>query len=141
MKILMIFHASPCPPELGPARRHYHLLRELLKRHEVSVLSFGTTSQREAFAREFGDSCRQVRFVQNRLPFLIDALVRLTSTLAGRSTLRHGYTRRLQRELETLTLTERFDLIICSIPFLGHYRFPAGIPVISDTHKIGRAHV
>ena len=42
MKILMAFHAPPYPPDIGPSRRHYHVLAETLKRHDVTVLSLGT---------------------------------------------------------------------------------------------------
>ena len=44
MRVLMMFHAPPYPPDLGPSRRHYHVLVEMLKRHDVSVLSFGFLS-------------------------------------------------------------------------------------------------
>jgi glycosyltransferase involved in cell wall biosynthesis len=136
MNILMIFHASPCPPEFGPARRHFHMLRELLKRHEISVLSFGAPEQREAFLEQFGGACREAVFVDNRLPRAIDAMLRVARSLAGRSALRHGFTRMLQRELDRLAERNAFDLIICSIPFLAHYRLPSNVPVISDTHNV-----
>jgi glycosyltransferase involved in cell wall biosynthesis len=136
MKILMIFHASPCPPELGPARRHFHMLRELVKRHDVSVVSFGAPEHRQAFLRQFGGICPEPAFVDNRLPSLADAIVRVACTLAGRSALVHGFTPKLQRELDRLAAKERFDLVICSTPFLTRYRLPAGVPAISDTHNV-----
>ena len=37
MRILMAFHAPPYPPDIGPSRRHYHVLAETLKRHDVTV--------------------------------------------------------------------------------------------------------
>src|SRR2546425_6680930 len=124
MKILIIFHAAPYPPELGPARRHYYLLRELLKQHEVSVLSFGTPEHHRLFLRHFGNRCRHVHFVNNTVPCLIRAGVRLMYVLRGRSVLRLGYTRKLQRSLDRLMAEAEFDLIICSWPFLAYYRLP-----------------
>jgi glycosyltransferase involved in cell wall biosynthesis len=132
----MIFHASPCPPELGPARRHFHILREMVKRHDVSVLSFGAPEQRAPFMEQFGEACRDVVFVDNRSSRPVDTLIRLASTLTGRSALCHGFTRKLQRELDLLASKQRFDVVICSTPFLARYRLPANVPVIADTHNV-----
>jgi glycosyltransferase involved in cell wall biosynthesis len=136
MRILMVFHAAPYPPHLGPGRRHYHLLRELLKRHEVSVLSFGTPGQEQAFLLHFGNVCRHVCFVDHRAQRAFKVLAGFLLTLAGRSALRPAGSRKLRRALDRLIAHTGFDLVICSIPFISACALPAGIPVISDTHNV-----
>jgi glycosyltransferase involved in cell wall biosynthesis len=136
LRILMVFHAAPYPPDLGPSRRHYHLLRELLKRHDISVLSVGTNEQREAFLLHFGDVCRRVFFVDNRVPRSFRVLTRFLRTVAGRSALRLAGVRRLQKAIDGLMAETDFDLIFCSIPFLASCALSRGVPVISDTHNV-----
>src|SRR6185436_19294563 len=136
MKILMIFHAAPYPPELGPARRNYHLLTELLKRHDVTVLSFGTAEQERAFRLHFGNECGQVHFVAHRRPAAFRILMRILLTISGGSALRHSHTRRLQECLDQLAATERFDLVFLSMPFLARYRLPTHSPSVTDAHNV-----
>lgn len=136
MKILMIFHAAPYPPELGPARRNYHLLTELLKRHDVTVLSFGTAEQERAFRLHFGNECGQVHFVANRRPAALSILTRLLLTISGGSALRLSHTRRLQGCLDLLAATDRFDLVFLSMPFLARYRLPIHTPSVTDAHNV-----
>ena len=51
MKILLVSHAAPYPPDLGPAQRMYNELVEMLKRQTVAVLSLGTPNE-EADSRK-----------------------------------------------------------------------------------------
>ena len=136
MRILMVLHAAPYPPDLGPGRRHYHLLRELLKRHEISVLSFGTPEQRLAFLAHFGSACKRVCFVDNRHPRIFKLLTAFLRTVAGRSAIHFPGCARLRRALDGLINETNCDLILCSIPFLVQCALARGVPVISDTHNV-----
>lgn len=66
MRILMVFHAPPYPPDIGPSRRNYHVLAETVKRHDVTVLSLGSRSDRTAFIERFGAVCARAVFVPNQ---------------------------------------------------------------------------
>jgi glycosyltransferase involved in cell wall biosynthesis len=132
----MVLHASPSPGELGPGRRHRHLLRQLLRRHDVSVLSFGNPVDRDRFSEEFGAQCRRAVFVSMRRTRVHDALIRFAVLLIGRSEFRRLYRRRFQRALDTMIASQRFDLVIFSTTLLGCYRVPSGIRTVGDTHNV-----
>jgi len=136
MKILMVFHTLTYPPEAGVTKRTYHLLEEMVRRHQVTVLSLGTPDEEARIKRQIGDRCREVVFVNGRVPRWVNLLKRIKLALAGQSLLRHSHSPRLQRAFDDLFQRERFDLVILSSPLLTYYRRPAGIPCITDTHNV-----
>ena len=136
MKILMAFHTLTYPPESGVTKRTYHLLEEMARRHEVTVLSLGTPDEAQRIKRQIGARCREVVFVNGRVPRWVNLLKRIKLALAGQSLLRHSYSPRLQRAFDDLFQRERFDLVILSSPVLTYYRRPADLPCITDTHNV-----
>jgi sugar transferase (PEP-CTERM/EpsH1 system associated) len=136
MKILMAFHTLTYPPESGVTKRTYHLLEEMARRHEVTVLSLGTPDEEQRIQRQIGDRCREVVFVNGRVPRWVNLLKRIKLALSGQSLLRHSFTSKLQHAFDDLFRRERFDLVILSAPVLAYYRRPADIPCITDTHNV-----
>ena len=136
MKILMIFHTLTYPPEAGVTKRTYHLLEEMVRRHEVTVLSLGTPDEETRIRKQIGDRCREVVFVNGRVPRWVNLLKRIKLALTGRSLLRLSVTPRLQFALDDLFLRESFDLVFLSAPVLSYYRRPADVPCITDTHNV-----
>jgi glycosyltransferase involved in cell wall biosynthesis len=137
MNILMVFHAPPYPPDLGPSRRHYHELAELLERgHRISVLSYGSEDDRRGFLAHFGARCARVRFVPLH-GGRVSKFARRAWTLAqGRSDLARLLTRRLQHALDEMAASDRFDVIAFSTTMLGGLRLPPGVPLVGDTHNV-----
>ena len=137
LNILMVFHAPPFPPDLGPSRRHYHELVELLERgHRVSVLSYGSGDDERRFRARFGARCASVRFVPLHASPLSKAVSRCWNLARLQSDFGRLRTRRLQRALDAMVAADRFDVISFSTTMLGGLRLPAGIPLLGDTHNI-----
>jgi glycosyltransferase involved in cell wall biosynthesis len=136
MKLLMIFQTSPYPPDLGPTKRNFPLFLENLKRHEVSVLAFGTQEEEKRFRETYGTRCKHIVFVNNKRPRALNFLLRLWLLATGRSSYRRFYTRSFERALQNLLQKERFDLIHCCTTILGYYRLPKNIPLVGDTHNV-----
>lgn len=137
MNLLMVFHAPPSPPDIGPSRRHYHELVELLDRgHRVSVLSYGSEDHERQFVSEFGGRCARVRFVPLHRTTLTKTLTRAWHLVTARGDFARLCTRRLQRALDEMVATDRFDVISFSTTMLGGLRLPAGVPLVGDTHNI-----
>jgi polysaccharide biosynthesis protein PslH len=136
MKILMAFHTLTYPPEAGVTKRTYHLLEEMARRHEVTVLSLGTPDQEARIRKQIGDRCREVVFVNGRVPRWVNLLKRIQLAVLGQSLLRHSFTSKLQDAFDDLFRRERFDLVILSAPVLSYYRRAAGVPCITDTHNV-----
>lgn len=136
MKLLMIFQTSPYPPDLGPTKRNFPLFLENLKRHEVSVLAFGTEEEERRFREMHGAKCKHIVFVNNRRPRALNFLLRLWFLATGRSSYRRFYNRSFARALSDLLKKERFDLIHCCTTILGYYQLPENIPLVGDTHNV-----
>jgi polysaccharide biosynthesis protein PslH len=135
MKILMAFHAPPYPPDIGPSRRHYHVLAETLKRHEVTVLSLGTPADAAAFDERFGGRVVDRAFIPNSRRPAVNALRCGWYLATGRSDFYRLRRRAFQRALDALDV-RRFDLAYFSTTMLGCYRLPARLPLVGDTHNI-----
>jgi len=136
MKILMVFQSSPYPTDLGPSKRNTPFLLENQKRHEVSVLSFGTPEEEKGFRETYGKNCKHIRFINNHRPRLLNLLLRIWNMLTGHNSSRWLYDTRMQAALDEMVLKEKFDLIHCCTPLFGYYRLPETIPLVGDAHNV-----
>ncbi len=133
----MVFHAPPYPPDLGPSRRHYHEIVELLARgHRVSVLSYGTEEDRARFLAHFAGRCDAVHFVPLHRSAVTKTLHRCWHLASARSDFARLRTRRMQAALDALAAPGAFDVISFSTTMLGSLRLPRGVRLIGDTHNI-----
>jgi glycosyltransferase involved in cell wall biosynthesis len=138
MKILMLFPYAPLPPplDLAGTKRNLPFFLELARRHEVSVLSFGTPAEEAMFRQSYGHLCGDVRFVNRKRPRLFSALQLLWLLVRGRSPFRMLYRSSMQQAINELTAARQFDVIHCCVQMFGYFKFPAGVPVTSDTHEV-----
>lgn len=138
MKVLMLFPYAPLPPplDLGGTKRNLPFLRENLKYHEVSVLSFGTQDEEKLFRKHFDFSCKNIVFVNRKRPRIINGIEQLWLLATGRSTFRQLYRKEMQRQIDRMCQETAFDVIHCCTQMFGYFRFPPAIPVVSDTHEV-----
>ncbi len=138
MKILMIFQAAPLPPprDMGSAKRNFPFFRENVKRHEVSVLSFGSEEELQIFRARYGAVCKTIRFVPFKRHRFLNLLKRAYLVMTGQAVFRMLYRRSFQRAIDELVSREQFDLIHCCTAIMGYYSFPAGVPLVGDTHNV-----
>lgn len=134
----MIFPYAPLPPpfDLGGTKRNLPFLQENIKRHEISVLSYGTREEEDRCKENIGSACKSIRFVDRRRPRILNGLEQLWLLATGRSTFRQMYRSKMQRQIDETVSVERFDLIHCCTQLLGYFRTPKNIPIISDTHEV-----
>lgn len=137
MKILMVFHFAPAPPNFGAAIRMYHQLLETCKRHEVHVISLGDREEKRVLLEHIGNRCKRVIFIERRrakvIRFLIAAM--RISTLKS-SYFRVYVSRKLEKTIKRMSREESYDLIFFSTAFFGFNDLPADAPIIGDTHNI-----
>ncbi len=136
MKILMIFQFAPYPPDLGPAKRNFPFFQENLKRHEVSVLSFGSPEEEQKMREAYGDVCKRIVYVDNKRPRIINFILRMWLLFTGRSSFRRFYSWKMQRAINAIIREETFDLIHCCTTMLGYHQLPEHIPLVGDTHNV-----
>ncbi len=135
MRLLMVFHASPYPRELGPARRHFHLLTEMSSRHQVSVVSYGTLEQERAFRARFQASCDDIEFVRDDRARWMKGAHKAWLTLRGCTDFLPVHNAELQRAVDRMVQLHDFDLIVLSCALLGGLRLP-DVPIVGDEHNI-----
>src|SRR5512135_1303171 len=102
MDILMLFPYAPLPPprDLGGTKRNLPFLEENLKRHEVSVLSYGTQEEEMIFRKSYGHACKEIRFVARRRPRIVSGILMYWLLLTGRSPFRRLYTKDMQQAID-----------------------------------------
>jgi polysaccharide biosynthesis protein PslH len=138
MKILMLFPYAPLPPplDLAGTKRNLPFLLELAKYHDISVLSYGTPEEEQLFRNSYGDLCEEVRFINRKRPRILSALQMFWLLGTGRSSFRMLYRPAMQQAINQMAAKGRFDLIHCCVQMFGYFKFPADIPVTSDTHEV-----
>jgi glycosyltransferase involved in cell wall biosynthesis len=77
-----------------------------------------------------------VRFVNRKRPRIFSALQLLWLLGTGRSSFRMLYRPAMQQTIDQMIAACQFDLIHCCVQMFGCFRFPAHIPVTSDTHEV-----
>ena len=87
---------------IGPSRRHYHVLEETLKRHDVTVLSLGTAADAAAFDECFGARVVAARVRANSRRRAVNALRCGWYLATGRSDFHRLRRRAFQRALDSL---------------------------------------
>jgi sugar transferase (PEP-CTERM/EpsH1 system associated) len=137
MNILMVFHFAPYPPDSGVTIRMFHQLLEVSKRHEVSVLAFGSVAAEEKLKQQLGNRCNQIVFVQNSRPRLLRRVIALSRLLTWNSPrFREILNRKFQSKFDEMVTKGEFDAIFFSTTFFAYYHLPNGIPLIGDTHNV-----
>jgi len=134
----MLFPYAPLPPplDLAGTKRNLPFLLELAKTHEVSVLSFGTEAEKRLFLSRYGHMVSGIRVVDTHRKRWANGLERLWLMATLRSPYRQLYRPEMQAAIDDLASTGSYDLIHCCVPMFGYYRFPACVPVTSDTHEV-----
>jgi glycosyltransferase involved in cell wall biosynthesis len=135
MKILMVFHTLTFPPESGVTKRTFHLLEEMARRHETTVLAMGSREDEERVRARLGPRTK-VTFVDARAPRWVNLLKRIRLFLFRQSLLRLSLTGKVQRALDEALRGAAFDAIFLSSPLLTYYRLPSGTPRVVDTHNV-----
>ena len=111
MKIVSVVHMLSYPPESGAVRRTFHLLDEAVRRHNVTVLAFGTAGQEKGIRDYFGDRCDDIVFIDRSRTKLRTILTLVRVLLNGRGLLAESVTPAMQTAL---------DATFQNGPFVGH---------------------
>jgi glycosyltransferase involved in cell wall biosynthesis len=134
-RILYICYASPAHARLGPARRHYHILDQLCRFYDVHLLSLGSGSDAEVFAREFGTRIAGYAFAPRSGGAARTFVRKAWRTLAGRCDFLPVHEPALRRLCAEITSAQSFDAILLSILLLRGLPLPRGVPIVGDTHN------
>lgn len=135
-RVLYISFTSPVPSKIGPSRRHYHILGQLLRFYEVQVLSIGRQTDSALFKKEFGDKVIKFDYAVSEHPTAIKYIRKSWLTLTGRCDFLPARNSALRRLCKRVIASQRFDAIILSISLLNRLPLPRDVPIIADTHNV-----
>jgi len=129
MKILFFTPFMPGPPVFGGQRRVHGLMTALAKSHEVSLLSLvDPAADLRASLADAHAYCREVVTVPDplhRVSGRVKRVRQLQSMLSMQSWEEQQYLRpAMQRALDALLASRRYDVINTEFSYMGGYRFP-----------------
>jgi glycosyltransferase involved in cell wall biosynthesis len=135
-RVLYISSASPVPSKIGPSRRHYHILGQLLRFYDVQLLSIGRQTDPELFEKQFGNKVVKFDYAVSESPTAIKYIRKSWLTLTGRCDFLPARNRTLRTLCKRVTASQRFDAIILSTSLLNRLPLPRDVPIVADTHNV-----
>jgi sugar transferase (PEP-CTERM/EpsH1 system associated) len=139
LRILLFMSAVPYPPTWGAGIRNYEVLRQLARNHDVTVLTYGASDQRDA-TRVLEQICARVVTVAGPPLRMIPAkrrrqMASLLSSSSYRATWLHS--RELQDALDRLLDEGDFDVIQIESSMMSRFKIERGRAiVVLDEHNI-----
>lgn len=146
LSILYVSPMPPSPPRFGAQARMHGLMTSLAKRHDVTAVTLVDQEfDLEDCRRAMQAYCNDVTVIPN--PHGRNGAAKRALQLRSLASLRSFERHRvevpaLQRALDRVLASRRFDVVNLEFPYLAHFRFdrsPAGTrppPRVVDTHEI-----
>jgi polysaccharide biosynthesis protein PslH len=136
MNIVVVTAQFPFPPRSGMTMRVYQLVRQLARRHQVTLLSYPEPGYEDAVA-ELRKELR-VRVVDRRRP---PGWARRAAQVASIASAvpfssREVYSKELQHELDALCRSTACDVVQLEGTVQCRLSVPRGVRVILDEHNI-----
>jgi polysaccharide biosynthesis protein PslH len=135
-RVLYISYTSPIPAKIGPSRRHFHILGQLLRFYDVQVLSLGTKTESDMFGREFGNRVTKFDYAKAQRSFAAKLFSKAWLNLTFRCDWLPSRSRALRKLSQRIVAEGHFDAIILSGCLLNRLPLPIGIPIVADTHNV-----
>jgi sugar transferase (PEP-CTERM/EpsH1 system associated) len=122
MRILLLTHRLPYPPNKGDKIRSFNVLEHLAKRHEVFLACPVDDPADLAFVSELERRCAGVLAV--RIDGRSKIVAGLRALLTGTSiTVRHFHARELQQRVDEFLDTQQIDAVFCFSSPMAEYVF------------------
>jgi len=130
VRLLILTHRIPYPPDKGDKIRSYHILKHLAKRHEIWVGSIIDDRQETKFVRELAEWVRGQ--VYARIRPAIKKVVSIKEVVRRRPiSVGYFWSRRLQRQVDDLIGRCDFDVVLC-------YSSPMAEYLLRSIHRNGK---
>jgi polysaccharide biosynthesis protein PslH len=121
MRILLLTHRLPYPPNKGDKIRTFNVLEDLAKRHEVFVACPVDDPADMGFVAELERRCAGVFAVRNRSSRPLAALRALLTGTA--ITVRHFHSQELQHRIDEFLDAQEIDAVCCFSSPMAEYVF------------------
>ncbi len=137
MKILFVTPYNPANPTFGAALRIFHVLDQLCKFHDVTVVGFSATGGEDELVEQIPSLKGKVHFLYYHKSALKDKwnqfLAFLTPHSRGKRAIMHSP---LQKLIDDILKTEEFDFIQCEFPDMAFHNFNSKALKVLDAHNV-----
>jgi polysaccharide biosynthesis protein PslH len=137
LRILIVTPSIPYPPNWGFGIRVYQIVRELSRRHTVSVVCYSRPGEEDKIAA-LQAVCHSVHTVQNPLADRRAKRRAQLTAMVGRTSFQTASLRTaaMQRLVTSLVTAEHFDLVQFESSQMCSLKLPADVPWIVDEHNL-----
>ena len=137
MKILHVMPYCPVPAAFGGALRIYHLLRYLVDRHDVSVISYGTEEDLRRMHERFQGKVRNIHMIPSPWTTRFRRLGQLYALGTSRSFLQLlAYRRTMQQLVDRVAGDGCFDVVQTEFPMMASFTRSVDAVKILDAHNV-----
>lgn len=120
MRILFLSLRSPYPPQRGDRIRSYNFIKQLSKRHDVTLVFFAESDADIEGVEHLKTFCERVEWVRFRRSFAtINTAIHCLSRLPLQ--VHYWYSPQMQRKINQLLAEENFELIHAQLFRMGQY--------------------
>lgn len=120
MRILFLSLRSPYPPQRGDRIRSYNFIKQLSKRHDVTLVFFAESDSDIEGVEHLKAYCERVEWVQfNRYFAFINTAVHCLSRLPLQ--VHYWFSPQMQRKINKLIAEEHYELIHAQLFRMGQY--------------------
>jgi glycosyltransferase involved in cell wall biosynthesis len=128
---------SPVPPTFGGALRSYHLLRQLVEHHEVTLVCFGTPDVPTKLKTTFNANLKEVHVVPVPLIGKYRRFGQLYAHWTKDSFLHLScWSQEMQTLLNRLLAKDAYDVVQSEFYMMGSYNFQTDAVKILDSHNV-----
>jgi glycosyltransferase involved in cell wall biosynthesis len=135
-RILYVCGTSLVPSKVGPARRNHHIIDQLSRFYDVTVVAFGMPDDGSELRSALRAAIQRAIFVPSRQRSQLKYLRKLWHTVRGRCDYLPVHDPALRSTVARLATGERFDVVMLSTVFLARLPLPPAVPVVADTHNV-----
>jgi polysaccharide biosynthesis protein PslH len=137
MKILHLMPYSPVPPNFGGALRTYNILKNIIKKCEVSLVLFGSENSRKIIKEEFGGSIKDIFLVSDQWERNYKRLAQVYSTFSRHSCFHlQAVNKPMQHMLDRILDQNTFDIVQTEFSHLGSYDLKTEAVKVLDAHNV-----
>lgn len=137
MKILFVTPYNPANPTYGAALRTFHVLKQLCKLHDVTVVGFSATGGEDQLVKQIPSLKGKVHFYYHNRSVLKEKwnqfIALFTPYSRGRRVMLSSP---LQKLIDSILQTQEFDVIQCEFPDMAYHKFNSKALKVLDAHNV-----
>jgi polysaccharide biosynthesis protein PslH len=130
MKILMLTPYLPYPPSSGGQIRSYNLIKQLSKKHEITLYSLIKFDEERQYVSELKKYCKEVKvFNRPTKPWKLSNIFR-TGTSKFPFLVIRNYSNQEKKDIADLLKKDPFDIIHAETFYVSPHIPPTDIPIV-----------